>query len=76
MENLVGNLAGLAAITIAVLTFVSTQWSLRKKANGDQVNRLDLRVEKLETALKECEQEREELRRDKIALMERIAELA
>lgn len=65
----------LSALLIAALTFISTQWSLRRKANGNQVGRLDRRVEKLETALKECETERESLRRDKIALMERLTAL-
>lgn len=70
MESVIG----LVALVIATLTFVSTQWSLRNKATGNQVSRLGSRVEKLEAALKECEKEREELRRDKIALMERITQ--
>ncbi len=67
------NLIGTAALIIAILTFISTQWGMRRVATKTYVERLEHRIEKLEAELKECVTGREELRRQNIALTEKIA---
>jgi len=62
----------LAAIIIAAGTLIFTALSIRSKADGGYVDQLERRVERLESALKECHHERDKLQRENIELMRKL----
>jgi len=67
--------AAIAAIVIAILTFLSTQWGLRRAADKDYT---DLRLKELESCREELAEVRQELAQAKnevFNLMLRISKL-
>ena len=62
----------LAALTVSITTLIITGMSLRRKADGDYVQQLEARVSLLEKSNKECEHDRNALRSENIALMQKL----
>lgn len=64
-----------ASVVISFLTFVATQLTSRRREGGDYVDRIEARVSKLETDLKECRSHAKNLLEENIELLRRIANI-
>jgi len=69
-------------ILISVVSLYLTVRSMQKRANREKAEDVEAKIDKAHTALKECEEnlracgrEKDELRRDKLVLLEHIARL-
>jgi len=69
-------------IGIAVASLALTLYQMRKKSGRDSMNSLEQTIDRAHSALKECERklercghEKDELRREKFALLEQIARI-
>ena len=67
-------------ITIAAVSLILTVRQMRKKSGRDGIDSLETKIDRAHRALKECESnlkqcghEKDELRREKFALLEQIA---
>ncbi len=72
-----------APLVIAILAVILSVWGMRKKATKDRVDAMDNRLDRYYHDLAKCEEtvsalkaENKTLRKDKMDLLEKVAELA
>ena len=59
------SIIAVAALAIAIMTFISAQWQLIRTARADHVDSIEVRLQRAESALMECE-------KAKLMLLERL----
>ena len=65
----------LGALIVSLSTLVYTSISIRRKANGEELDKLEGRLDTVERKLAECEQHRAQLITENVDLMRRVTRM-